>query len=74
MVSKKVGRAPQRNRVKRLVREWFRVSRHRLDDPWDLVVIARQGAPDLGLADVEEQFDALIRYLNRRSRKAGRSS
>ena len=70
VVSKKVGRSPQRNRVKRLVREWFRVSRHRLDDPWDLVVIARSGAPDLGSADVEGQFDALIQYLNRRSRKA----
>ena len=69
VVSKKVGGSPQRNRVKRLVREWFRMTRHRLDSPWDLVVIARPGSPDLQLRDVDEQFASLVSYLNRRSKK-----
>jgi len=69
VVSKKVGGSPQRNRVKRLVREWFRVTHHRLMDPWDLVVIARPGSSDLRLGDVQGQFESLVAYLDRRSRK-----
>ena len=65
-----VGIIDLNNRLCLVETQLLLVSRHRLDDPWDLVVIARSGAPDLGLADVEGQFDALIQYLNRRSRKA----
>jgi RNase P protein component len=42
-----------------------------LVEAWDLVVIARPGAADLGLVDVEKQFDGLASYLNRRKRTAG---
>ncbi len=43
-VSRRVGRAVQRNRIKRVVREFFRLNRHRLGGCWDLHVIARRGA------------------------------
>lgn len=41
VVSRRVGGAVVRNRVKRLVREWFRKSRAALPQHADLVVIAR---------------------------------
>jgi ribonuclease P protein component len=43
-VSRKVGRAVVRNRVKRRVREWFRGSRAKLREGIDLVVIGRSSA------------------------------
>lgn len=43
-VSRAVGNAAVRSRVKRCIREWFRGSRHLLAEDIDLVVIARRGA------------------------------
>lgn len=48
-VSRKVGKATVRNRWKRLIREAFRLSRRRLPQGVDLIVIPRVGeTPDLG--------------------------
>ena len=46
-VSKRVGSAVIRNRVKRCIREWFRHSREGLPQRSDIVVIARRSARDL---------------------------
>lgn len=56
VVTKKIGHAPQRSRVKRLCRECFRLWPDFLPPDLDLVVIARQGAPELSLAAVREQW------------------
>ncbi|MFI5319071.1 MAG: ribonuclease P protein component [Myxococcota bacterium] len=48
VVSKRVGGAVVRNRVKRIVREWFRRNRALLPGRVDLVVIARSAAASLG--------------------------
>ena len=52
-VSRKVGGAVVRNRVKRRVREWFRRLRPRLRSGIDVVVIGRSGAAGLSSRDTK---------------------
>lgn len=52
-VSRKVGGAVIRNRVKRRVREWFRRSRQKLRSGIDVVVIGRSGAARLSGRDTK---------------------
>ena len=58
--SRKVGGAPARNRVRRMVREFFRRYRPYLDPPRDVLVIARNGAPALRYRDVERELSRAL--------------
>lgn len=63
---KKVKTAAARNRLKRLIREAFRLSRPELPVGLDLVVVPRALSPRF--ADVRRSLPALARDLERRLR------
>ncbi len=64
--SRKVGNAPVRNRIRRLVRDVFRRRRERIVPPRDVLVIARPGAGDLAYADVDHELTRAL-HLSARS-------
>ena len=59
-VSRRVGDAVRRNRVKRRIREVFRQSRGALPCGVDLVVVARPGAAQLSAAATREELQDLL--------------
>ncbi len=69
-VSKRVGNAVVRNRVKRYVREFFRRHKMQFDPPCDIVVVARRQAADLQYAESVQQFTSLLRrYLRKQGQQ-----
>lgn len=64
VAKKRVRRSVDRNRVKRVLREWYRLNRSNLTGNWDLVLIAQSQSQELGLAGITEELAPLIQWLN----------
>jgi ribonuclease P protein component len=70
-VSRKVGNAVVRNRVKRRIREWFRAQRGPLGAGVDLVVIGRAAAASLEYASFAAELSKLSSAAVRGALQAG---
>ena len=72
-VSRKVGQATVRNRLRRLYREAFRLTRHEMPTGLDLVVIPR-GSAEPALDELKRSLPHLVRQLARRITKEAQRS
>lgn len=73
-VSRKVSkRAVDRNRVRRLIREAFRLSQQQFARPIDVVVIPRPGYRPAHRTEVESALQATVRQALRGAAAKGRS-
>jgi len=68
VVSRKVGGAVVRNRVKRIIREIFRREKWRLDPPLDLVLTPSPQAGPRDRSAYAEVFERFIAWLGSRPR------
>ena len=59
-VSKKVGKATVRNRVKRRMKESYRLRHHHVKLGYDVVFIARDTAADSSLAEIDSAMMHLL--------------
>lgn len=60
-VSKKVGKSVTRNRIKRLIKENYRLNSNNLSKGYDLVFIARNAAKDKNYYEIENSVKNLFK-------------
>lgn len=65
IVSKKIGKATERNRVKRMLRDLFRKNKKIFPESVDLIMIA---SPNLKFINYEELLDLLKDYLSKENK------
>jgi ribonuclease P protein component len=66
--SKKVGKAHDRNRIKRLIREAFRHSTLRHGQFWDIVVVAKAENPPCDFLALCQDFEQIASQLSQKEK------
>jgi len=60
VVSKEVGSATYRNKIKRVCREFFRLHKRRIRGAVDIVILAKKGCSIKKYVDVKEELERVL--------------
>lgn len=63
-VGKKIGKAVERNKVKRYIRNVTTEHKHEMNPNYDYFVIARKGVKDLDYVTFKEKLEQLYKKMN----------
>lgn len=63
-VGKKIGKAVERNKIKRYIRNVTTEHKHEMNPHYDYFVIAREGVKDLDYATFKEKLEQLYKKMD----------
>lgn len=65
-IKRKIGKANKRNRIKRLIREYFRLNKHKFNDMYDFLFVVRPNFDLFDLDSITKEIESLLNDLIKR--------